>query len=285
MPEGDTIHRTSAVLHRLLAGERVLEARGRPGGVQLERVVGSRVTGVRPQGKHVLMSFDVGLVLHTHMRMKGSWHRYRPGERWRIEPSRAVAVVAVARMVAVCFDAPTVELLDSRALALHPSLARLGPDLLAEEPDIEGALARLTSPAFAGVPVGEAILDQTAVAGLGNVYRSEVLFIERLDPSRPTGDVPRADLERVLRTGARLLAANTGGGDRVTMPDATGAEPGSGVGRPSTARWVYRRAGLPCRRCGTPVRSATVGRLPRRLYWCPTCQGPAPPKHEEAPAR
>lgn len=273
MPEGDTLYRTAEVLRRTLGDGVVTSARGRAGGARLDRVVGSGVAGIETTGKHLLIHFEAGLTLHTHLGMKGSWHRYRPGERWRRDPSGAVAVIETATGVAACFDAPTVELLDRRALHLHPALAGLGPDLLVEPPDLAAIISRLRTTERQDLSVAEGIVEQSAVAGLGNVYRSELLFIERLDPFMRLADLADADLERVLRTGARLLRANLEGGDRVTMLGADGALGSRSPGR-DKPRWVYRRAGLPCRRCGTTVRSASMGRLLRRLYWCPSCQAP-----------
>lgn len=273
MPEGDTLFRTAAVLREVLGGRDVIAARGRPGGVALGRVVGSRVTDVSSVGKHLLIRFSNGLALHTHLRMNGSWHRYRSGEAWRRSAARAVAVVEVPDTVAVCFDAPTVELLDSHALAIHPALAALGPDLIEAVPDIDGALRRMTAASRAGMAVGDALLDQRSQAGLGNVYRSEVCFIERVDPFARVGDLDEATLRRLLETAARLLAANRGGGTRTTTTGALGAPPGAdGPKRAGGRLYVYGRAARPCRRCGTIVRSHVTGQLPRRTYWCPTCQ-------------
>ncbi len=273
MPEGDTLFRTATVLREVLAGKEVTAGRGRPDGVALGRVVGSRVKRVESVGKHLLIGFSNGLSLHTHLRMNGSWHRYRSGERWRRGPARAVAVIEVADAVAVCFDAPTVELLDSRALALHPALAALGPDLLAPEPDVAEAIRRLSSTSRQEMPLGEALLDQTAMAGLGNVYRSEVCFIERVDPFLAVRYVDPAALRRVVTTGQRLIRANRDGPTRTTTLDATGAPPGaSRIRRRGDRLYVYGRTGRPCRRCGTPIRSRVTGALPRRTYWCPSCQ-------------
>lgn len=273
MPEGDTLFRTATVLREVLAGKEVTAARGRPDGVALGKVVGSRVERVESVGKHLLMGFSNGLSLHTHLRMNGSWHRYRTAERWRRSAARAVAVVEVAHAVAVCFDAPTVELLDSRALALHPALAALGPDLLAPEPDVNEAIRRLRSDSRQEMPLGEALLDQTAMAGLGNVYRSEVCFIERLDPFLAVRRVEPAALQRVVTTAQRLIQANRDDPARTTTPDATGAPPGpSRIRRPGERLYVYGRTGRPCRRCGTPIGSKVTGALPRRTYWCPNCQ-------------
>ncbi len=275
MPEGDTLFRTATVLREVLAGKDVTAARGRPDGVALGRAVGSRVERVESVGKHLLIGFSNGVSLHTHLRMNGSWHRYRSGERWRRSPARAVAVIEVPDAVAVCFDAPTVELLDSRALGLHPVLAALGPDLLASEPDLEEAMRRLSDPGRAQMPLGEALLDQTAMAGLGNVYRSEVCFIERVDPFLAVERVDAAVLRRVVMRGQRLIHANRDDPARTTTLDATGAPPGpSRSRRPGDRLYVYGRTGRPCRRCGTPIRSVVTGELPRRTYWCPTCQPP-----------
>lgn len=262
MPEGDTLFRTATVLREVLLGRTVTGARARPGGPQLGRVVGSRVDRVESVGKHLLVGFDGGLTLHTHLGMNGSWHRYRPAERWRRSPARAACVLETATSVAVCFDAPVAELLETRALATHPALAVLGPDLIDAEPDVAGALARLREPSRATLTIAEALLDQRAMAGLGNVYRSEVLFLERVDPFVATGGVSTEALGRVVATGARLLRANRDGPRRTT----------TGRDREGERLWVYRRTGRPCRRCGTLIRSTVLGALPRRLWWCPTCQ-------------
>ncbi|MEO7119123.1 MAG: DNA-formamidopyrimidine glycosylase family protein [Candidatus Limnocylindrales bacterium] len=265
MPEGDTLARTATVLREVLVGRDVTFARGRPDGATLSRVIGSRVTSVDARGKHLLIAFGNGMTLHTHLRMHGSWHRYRTGEPWRRGAARAVAVIEVPGAVAVCFDAPTVELLDTAALAIHPTMVALGPDLLDAAPDLDGALARLSSPQHAGRPIGEALLDQTVMAGLGNVYRSEVLFIERVEPFATVGSLPDATLQRLIATGSRLLGVNVSGGERDTVQ---GAAPGR--------LYVYGRTGRPCRRCGTRITTRVTGALPRRTYWCPNCQPSAP---------
>jgi endonuclease-8 len=228
-------------------------------------VVGSTVDRVEAVGKHLLIGFDTGLTLHTHLRMHGSWHRYRIGEHWRVAGSRAVAVIETPKAIAVCFDAPTVELIDTRALALHPALAGLGPDLLAAEPDLAAAVARLGAPSRASMTIAEALLDQTAAAGLGNVYRSEVLWAAGVWPFATVHSLGAGTLRQLLETGAAMLRMNLDGRPRRT----------SARGSPLS---VYGRTGRPCRRCGTLIRSITLGELPRRLYWCPGCQvGGEPP--------
>src|SRR5829696_10173784 len=143
MPEGDTLFRTAAGLRPYLVGRPVTAARARQPGPQADRLVGSTITGVDAQGKNLLIRFDNGLEVRTHLRMNGSWHRYRPGERWRRPASRARLVLEVPGAVAVCFDAPVVELLEERAEALHPPLAGLGPDILAPDFDAAEAIRRL----------------------------------------------------------------------------------------------------------------------------------------------
>jgi endonuclease-8 len=294
MPEGDTLFRTASVLRDVLVGRPVVSARGRPGGPALGRLAATRIVGVDSVGKHLLIASDGGLTLHTHLGMHGSWHRYRTGEGWRRSPARAVAVIEVPGTTVVCFDAPTVELLDSRAIAIHPRLRELGPDLLAPDADLRLATARLRDPSLASVAIGDALLDQRSVAGLGNVYRSEVCFVERVDPRAPVGTLPDEALERLLTTGRRLLLANRDAADRTTRPDAMGSPPGAGIPRPRGERlWVYGRAGRPCRRCGTPIATGASGPLARRAYWCPVCQrGAGPPgqamrgdAREEDPSR
>ena len=258
MPEGDTLHRTAAGLAPHLVGRVVTGARTRAGGAQVQRVVGATVEAVEAAGKNLLIRFDNGLELRTHLRMNGSWHRYRPGERWRRSPARARLVLEVPGAVAVCFDAPVVELFETRAAAIHPTLARLGPDLLDDGwgPDqATEARRRLRDPGRASMTVSEALLDQRAIAGIGNIWRNETLFAERVNPWTSVGDLTDDDLDRLVAMARRLLRAS------VDQPP----------GRAPVA--VYRRAGRPCRRCGALIRSAPLtGANPRTTYWCPACQ-------------
>jgi endonuclease-8 len=221
-------------------------------------VVGATITDVEAIGKNLLIRFDNGLELRTHLRMNGSWHRYRPGERWRRPASRARLVLEVPGAIAVCFDAPVVELFETRAEVIHPTLSRLGPDLLA--PDYGPAHAaearrRMRDPARAHATISGVLLDQRAIAGIGNIWRNETLFQERVDPWAPVGELDDETLDGLVATARRLLRQSVG--------EAPGRTP----------MWVYRRAGRPCRRCGTPIRSGPLsGDNPRTTYWCPTCQ-------------
>src|SRR3954454_16107969 len=162
MPEGDTLHRTATGLAPHLVGRAVSAARVRPGGPQVARVVGATITSVEAVSKNLLIRFDNGLEIRTHLRMTGSWHRYRPGERWRRSPARARLVLEVPGAVAVCFDAPVVELLEQRAEALHPSLGKLGPDLLSPDFDAVEALRRLRAPERGSTEIAAALIDQRA---------------------------------------------------------------------------------------------------------------------------
>lgn len=261
MPEGDTLFRTAAGLRPFLVGRDVISARAQgPGAVpQIQRVVGKRVDAVESQGKNLLIRFDGGLELRTHLRMNGSWHRYRPGERWRRAPARARLVLEVDGSVAVCFDAPVVELFETRAERVHPSLSRLGPDLLAPDFDAAEALRRLRDPGRREATISVALLDQRAFAGIGNIWRNETLFAERVDPYASVGALDDATLERLIATARRLLVES------------------AAVAPARAPLRVYRRSGRPCPRCGTIIRSRPLSTdVPRTTYWCPTCQGVTP---------
>lgn len=270
MPEGDTIHRAAATLERVLGG-RVLDRLEAPRLARHMPPSGTRVTSVEARGKHLLVHFDNDEVLHTHMRMSGSWHTYRTGERWRAAAARMRVVLGDGDVEAVCFDAPVVELLDEAALARHPRLSRLGPDLVTDDDAVPRGLERLARLGLGRRPVVQVLMDQRLTAGIGNVYANEVAFLAGVDPRRRAADVPGDDFERMLSEAARLLRANLVSAHRTTVP---GRRPG--------ALWVYGRTGRPCRRCGTAVRGDRVGDGARPTHWCPTCQpreasGPASP--------
>jgi endonuclease-8 len=214
------------------------------------------VDAVEAQGKNLLIRFDGGLELRTHLRMNGSWHRYRPGERWRRPPGRARLVLEVDGSVAVCFDAPVVELFETRAEALHPTLSRLGPDLLSPDFDAQEAHRRLRAPERQSMSISAALLDQRALSGIGNIWRNETLFAERVDPYIPVAEVDDETLDRLIATARRLLT------------QSAGVAPGRAPTR------VYRKTGRPCPRCGTPIASGPLsGDILRTTYWCPSCQG------------
>jgi endonuclease-8 len=253
MPEGDTLARTADGLRPHLVGRRVTAASARAPGPRAERLVGAAVTSVEAAGKNLLIRFDNGLEVRTHLRMRGSWHRYRPGEPWRRPEARARLVIEVPGSVAVCFDAPTVELFEQRVEPVHPSLSRLGPDLLKDDADLDEAIRRLRDPVRADLSIAEALLDQRALAGIGNAVRNEVLWEAGRDPWTPVHEVDDASLRALVERARVMLRAGA----------LTGRRPGH----------VHARAGRPCPRCGTLLRVEPQGRdMPRLTYWCPRCQ-------------
>lgn len=254
MPEGDTIFKAAARL-RVMVGEVVtrFEAPGLAGDA-----VGRTVSSTEARGKNLLIWFDEAVALYTHMRMTGSWHLYTPGSGWRKPDTRMRARIVTESWEAVCFSAPVVEWLTAWEVRHHPVLAELGPDLLAEG-DVEAAIARLrVNPER---PLGEAILDQRLVAGLGNVYKSELLFRERLDPFKAVGEFDDATLRRLLAAGKTWMRRNLGDGPRRTRWDLSGARAA-----------VYHRSGSLCPRCNTPIQMQRQGAAGRTTYYCPQCQ-------------
>lgn len=251
MPEGDTIHRTANRLRPALKGRELTR-------LALPRVagdrprVGERIDEVRAVGKHLLIDFSGGLTLETHMKMTGAWHLYRVGERWQKAAHLARAEVEVDGWVAVCFSAPVVQLGPTRSMGR----ADLGPDLCTPDADIGLAVDRFST--LAGdLDVADALLDQRIACGVGNVYKSEVLWAERVSPFRPAADVDPTLQRRLLTRAQRLLLANLGPGQRTTVPGGLA---------------VYGRRGRSCRSCGTRILSKKQGEHARSTYWCPRCQ-------------
>ena len=255
MPEGDTIHRTALRMRPALAGH-VLTRFEAPRLIGDRPGLGERIEDVEARGKHLLVHFSGGLSLRTHMKMTGSWHLYREGERWRKGAHLARVVVGADNgWLGVCFQAPVVETYH-RGLGDPVALASLGPDLTGADPDIDAAVARarLLDPA---TEIADALLDQRVASGIGNVYKSEVCFLHGLDPFTPLAAVPPDVLRRVLDTSHRLLVANLGRTRRVTYRDGVA---------------VYGRRGQRCLRCGSVIRVRRQGEMARSTYWCPTCQ-------------
>ena len=256
MPEGDTIHRAARRVGAALVGKPVVE-------VLLPRLAlsppapGTVVTDVEARGKHHLVHFDDGHVLHTHMRMSGSW-RVLPRRPTR---PRGRAVLTVGDAVAVCVQAPVVELLDSAALRRHPGLRRLGPDLTVEGVDLDQAVERLGRMAVQGMTLGDALLDQRPACGIGNVIMQETCFLHGLDPRTPIEHVDEEHRRALYATAARLLQENVTTSARTSVPDA-----------PAGSLWVYDRTRRPCRVCRTPIEAGRTGRDARATWWCPTCQ-------------
>lgn len=277
MPEGDTIFRTARTLHLALAGREVV--RFETAFAHLQRVhdqrslVGQHVESVTSRGKHLLMAFSGGLVLRTHMRMSGSWHVYRPGERWQLPRSLMRVVIGTADFEAVAFGVHEAEWVPASKLE-RGVVGRLGPDLLAATFDEAEALRRLRTRGDSDIAA--ALLDQRLVAGIGNVYKSEVLFLSRVNPWTRVRDMDDERLLSVLRLARRLMRLNVQPAHGLARVTRGGLRrDASGDGREENL-WVYRRQGLPCRACGAPIERAVQGVESRGTWWCPGCQ-PMPP--------
>jgi endonuclease-8 len=250
MPEGDTIWRTAAGLRSALVGHTVVSARP----ASLARLAGTTLLAVDPVGKHLLMRFSDGSTLHSHMRMRGSWHLYPRAERWRRLEHQARAVLDFGDRLAVCFAAPVVELVRDAARAV----AHLGPDLLGEDLRLDEVVMRAR--ALGPVPLGELLLDQRVCSGIGNVYKCEGLWEQGLDPWRSSAELSDEQLRELFATVREALGANLRGG--AFRRRFAG-------GRPAA---VHGRRGRPCPRCGVLVGARQQGELARWTYWCPGCQ-------------
>jgi endonuclease-8 len=263
VPEGDTILRTAQTLHAALAGRSVTAFESALPAVsqraQGAGLVGQRVAGVEANGKHLLLRFEGGVTLHTHLGMRGSWHLYRTSSRWRKPRTSARIVLTADGVVAVCFAPMLAELLTPAELRKNLRLTRLGPDALAAGFDPAQAVTRLR--ARADLEVGVALVDQKALAGVGNIHKSEALFLCGVNPFARVEALADATLVRVVRTAAEQLRR---GAER---PERKGSPPLA----PGTL-YVYGRGGEPCRRCGETVRRAYQGLMRRSTYWCPRCQ-------------
>ena len=249
MPEGDTLHRAARRL-QVLVGERVAVETPHPRAASMlaaERLDGRRLEAVEAVGKNLLLSFEGGLVLRSHLRMSGRWQVL---ERGAEKHGRPWLVLSGAEREAVLWNGPVLEL-------TARGTRRLGPDILADPPDFAGMLARLRA-GHQGRELGDALLDQRLVAGIGNVWKAEALWRVELSPWLRLDQVSDDELERVLGEAARLMRAALDGG--------------------RGNRAVYKRAGRPCPRCGTPIRSRGQGDDNRTAYWCPGCQ-----RGEESP--
>ena len=261
MPEGDTVWLACRRLHEALAGAEVRTSDFRVPQLANADLTGRQVREVVPRGKHQLFRFDDGHTLHTHLRMEGAWHLYRPGSPRRGGPDWQVRVVlGTARWQAVGYRLPVVELLPTAEE--HRAVGHLGPDLLGPGWDLAEALARLGRDP--GRAVGEALLDQRNLAGIGTLYRAESLFLAGVHPRRPVGDV--ADLAGLVERARRLLTANRERPGQTTTGDT----------RRGHQHYVFERARQPCRRCGTAVAEESFGPpgRERNSYWCPSCQAP-----------
>lgn len=280
MPEGDTIFRAAQTLSLALTGKAITRfeaAYAHLRAANVDRpVVGRVMQKVHALGKHLLMELSGDLILRTHMRMSGSWHIYRPGERWQ-RPARAMSVLLETQdFVAVGFDVPVAEFHTAASLARSPEMRRLGPDLLAPDFALEPVLR-----ALANRPqeiIADALLDQSLAAGAGNVFKCEALFLEGVHPATPVARVSDETRERLLRLTQKLMLLNVN--ERATRGPAHRLRNTTGRSDPAERLWVYGRAGKPCRRCGTAIAVQHLGKHARITYHCPHCQPEASPQPE-----
>jgi endonuclease VIII len=269
MPEGDTIYRSARALHRVLAGRVVTSFD--TGLAKLARVnddtplEGRTIEKVESHGKWLLIHFSGDLILVTHMLMSGSWHIYRTGERWRLPRNRMRVVIGTSEWDAVAFNVPIAEFHTARSLERSEQVPHLGPDILSSDFTGESGVERLRAYAREApeAEVGVTMLNQRVLAGLGNVYKSEVAFAAHVNPFRAVSTLSQTEMERIVELAQRYMKANvTYDGNRRTTHAMDHEE----------RLWVYNRQGQECRRCGASILMRRQGSQARVTYWCPECQ-------------
>lgn len=260
MPEGDTIHKIAAFMAPRLTGQTVDAVR--LGADTLPEFAGAAVHKVEARGKHLRIALDNGKVLRSHLGMYGSWHVYSGDETWQKPQHQASMVVAAGGSAWVCFNAKEVEIVDVPGVRDRVLGSRLGPDLVTDNCDSSALIRRAREFDDGDTLLIDTLLDQRVAAGIGNVYKSEVMFIERQAPDRRLADTPDDIVSACFARAADLLKRNLGGGKRTTRfaNDAAGR------------LWVYGRTGKPCHKCSTPIQSRRMGRHHRGTFWCPRCQ-------------
>jgi endonuclease-8 len=272
LPEGDTIFRAARTLHKALSGRVVTGFQSvfpQLTRVDVDRPLrGRTIERVTSRGKHLLIWFSGDLVLRTHMRMNGSWHIYRQGERWQRPRHDMRIVISTDAFEAVAFTVPVAEL--GSAADIEGDLEAVGPDPLSEAFDSSEAVRRLR--ARGEMEIADALLDQRAIAGIGNVYKSEVLFAARVNPFSVVADLTDDTLEKLVALATKFMRANVTDGTTAAIVTYTGFRRTTGRADPSARLWVYGRGGEPCRRCGTPISRQKQGPNVRSTYWCERCQ-------------
>lgn len=270
MPEGDTIHHAARRVGAALVGHPIVAIETRhprhdhdrwP-----ERLAGRGVRAVDARGKHLFVRFEGDLALHSHLRMGGKWGVYRRGERWRRSPRRAWLVIRTPDHEVVQFDGPVLELMSEGRTRFDQRLSAVGTDIVGDDFD-EDALVRRLRGDDPTRGIGDALLDQRNLAGIGNIWKSESCYLAGVDPWREVAGVSDDDARRIARRARPLMRLSAERGGRVVT-----VEPERPARRAENRTWVYNRAGLPCRRCGTTVRARGQGDDNRTTYWCPSCQ-------------
>lgn len=259
MPEGDTIFRAATTLRRALVGRAVTGFRSPLPAFAEANLVGHTIAKIEAHGKNLLIFFDDGRCLYSHMRMEGSWHIYKPGIPWQKPERQARCVIETDEYIAICFNAPVVELLTAKGVQRHPHLQTLGQDLLHEDFNFDDVLKRLRG--RNELPIGVALMRQYVLAGIGNVYKSEVLFICKTNPFVTVASLTDRELKLLISKARELMHLNLEGKPRDTRRALDGQR-----------FWVYGRSGRPCRKCGTLIKMQRQGDEARSTYWCPSCQ-------------
>ncbi len=276
MPEGDTIFRAARTLHKALAGqvvtgfETVLPKLSR---IDVDAAIAGRtIIGVNAKGKWMSMQFSGGLTLLTHMLMNGSWHIYRPGEKWQRPAIDMRIVVKTEKIWAVAFKVPVAEFHTDDTLRRRRGFRTLGQDVLALE--FDSAISVESLRAHGDLQVGVALLTQSIMAGLGNVFKSEVCFACRINPFRRVEGLRSDQLVCLVETARKFMLANVteASGDQITT--YTGMRRTTGSANTEERLWVYGRRGEPCRKCGTSIESRKQSEDARTTFWCPRCQPP-----------
>lgn len=278
MPEGDTIYRAARAIRRALGGKAVTGFE--TGLAKLARVnddaplVGRVVEKVESKGKWLLIYFSGDLILVTHMLMSGSWHLYRPGEKWQMGRGRMRVVIRTADWEAVAFNVPVAEFHTARSLLRSSQVTRLGPDILASEFAVGGGVERLAAygAEHPEAEVAVVLLNQRVLAGLGNVYKSEVAFAAGVNPFRAMRTVTPREMEAMVEFSLRYMTANVVDGKGDGVVTYSGSRRTTHAMDREERLWVYRRAGQECRRCGAVVMMRKQGVQARSTYWCPECQ-------------
>jgi endonuclease VIII len=274
MPEGDTIFRTARTLQQALGGRHVTlfeTAYAQLASVNDQSpVTGRIIERVESRGKWLLIHFSGDLILTTHMLMSGSWHIYRAGEQWKLARRRMRMVLGAGDMVAVAFDVPIARFHTARTLERFAGVAGLGPDVLGSQFAADDVTVRLLE--HGSEEIGNVLLNQRVLAGVGNVFKSEICFACGVNPFRKVESLHPREIECLLETARRYLAVNVvdGAGDGIVT--YTGGRRTTGSSNPAARFWVYRRSGSECRRCGTTVLMRRQGLGARSTYWCPDCQ-------------
>jgi endonuclease-8 len=266
VPEGDTIDRTAAAMRSALVDRKMVRFDA-PRLIGVVPKAGRTIVRVEGYGKHLEIEWDDGIILHTHLRRSGFWDLYRKHDIWQRPHREMRAVIETSTWTAVCFNAPTVETYREPGISRHPWFGRLGPDLSSPDADLDRSAELLLSYDDRRAPIAEVLVDPRVISGLGNVYRSEVLWACELHPFAAVGAIGEPLARRIVNVAARLLRANLAAAEHVALPGVPG-----GFG-------VYGRTGQGCFRCADTVR-ARPGGHDRVLYWCPGCQtrlAPAPP--------